>query len=354
MLYNTIRHLSKAPVSDTTYDALLHDIEQPLGLGQGNICLMGEEGYGHQLINTPVVSEVLKQACSPENCSACNSNNTTRVHTISRLSGGLAEVISTPIKDQDHHYGMLMMEIPYGHTLEEWQMRSLEAAAHHIGMSLSYSRQLTEKRRLMLLEERSVIARELHDSLAQALSYLKIQITRLELSLAQGESEEKIQAVIAQLKEGTNSAYRQLRELLTTFRLSVDDGGLRSALEKTVDEFRARSSVEIVLDNRLDCNRLTVNEEIHIHQIIREALSNVIHHAEAKHAVVRLKNRLDQSVVMTVEDDGKGLPENTDIQHHYGLAIMQERARSLHGELIVSDSEKKGTQVQLLFMPAQK
>jgi two-component system nitrate/nitrite sensor histidine kinase NarX len=103
---------------------------------------------------------------------------------------------------------------------------------------------------------------------------------------------------------------------------------------------------------------LSVNEEINILQIVREALSNVARHARANHASVRLAYR-DGRVTVTVEDDGVGLggAQPAARAHHYGLAIMQERARALGGELEVAprrDGDGRGTRVALRFVAARR
>ncbi len=127
----------------------------------------------------------------------------------------------------------------------------METLGKHIGISLDVSRRVTRERRLALFEERSVMARELHDSLAQSLTYLKIQATRLSLLARSGGGSGSMEDALAELKEGLNTAYRQLRELLTTFRLQMDEQGLGPALAKTVDEFNARGKLTVRLDNKL-------------------------------------------------------------------------------------------------------
>lgn len=133
-----------------------------------------------------------------------------------------------------------------------------------------------------------MIARELHDSLAQSLSYLKIQVSRLQSLLARGADRAAIEPVVDELREGLNGAYRQLRE--PPHHVPAEDGrpGLAAALAKTIAEFGGRGGVAIELDNRLANFLLSVNEEIHVLQIVREALSNVVRHAHATHAAVRL------------------------------------------------------------------
>src|SRR3546814_10496041 len=84
------------------------------------------------------------------------------------------------------------------------------------------------------------IARELHDSLAQALSYMKLQVSRMQTLMRRGEPVQTLETVTAELREGLNNAYRQLRELLTTFRLQIHDDGLIQELKDTADRKSTR------------------------------------------------------------------------------------------------------------------
>ena len=204
---------------------------------------------------------------------------------------------------------------------------------------------------MALLEERSVMARELHDSLAQSLTYLKIQATRLSLLIRSGEETDSVDDALGELKEGLNTAYRQLRELLTTFRLQMDEQGLGPALSTTVDEFNARGNIAVHLDNKLEVSPFSVNEEIHVLQLVREALSNAVRHAQATRVTVGLGYEDEAMVRVSVEDNGIGIPQKAERDQHYGLAIMQERAHSLRGDLRVERQPSGGTRVCLRFRP---
>ena len=215
-----------------------------------------------------------------------------------------------------------------------------------------------EGRRLALHEERGILARELHDSLAQSLSYLKIQAARLEAALgepraAAGRGLPAPVEILTEMREGIGSAYRQLRELLTTFRLRIDGRGLTNALAETVAEMRQRSETQIELDDRLPAGLLSPNEEVHVMQIIREALSNVARHAEAGHCWIRL-DRAAGEVQVSITDDGKGLGGGAPERGHYGLTIMRERALSLGGEIQIENAPPHGTRIRLAFHPRER
>lgn len=355
LLYNTTRWLNEAPLADATYTQLLSKIENLIGVGPGTICLAGyNKNHAIKLASTrsPYAGE--KDLCHPANCNACFDDGRTHVVEIAREPRQPLRVISIPITDQEQQYGVLLMEIPDGVELQDWQTRLLEAVADHIGIAINIAQRTTQSRRLALLEERSVIARELHDSLAQSLSYMKIQVSRLDAALPRTATEAPAHAILQELREGINSAYRELRELLTTFRLKMDGRGLSSALEETVRELRERSPLTVSLINHLHTTQLTPNEEIHVLQVVREALSNVVRHAQASEAQVCLDYDVNGEVVVTIDDNGVGIPDEAERRHHYGLAIMNERAHSLGGSITAIRRPGGGTRVQIVFNPIHR
>jgi two-component system nitrate/nitrite sensor histidine kinase NarX len=156
--------------------------------------------------------------------------------------------------------------------------------------------------------------------------------------------------VSEEIREGLNNAYRQLRELLTTFRLQITEGGLDLALQSAAREFAERGQFQVELDARPLPFALSASEQIHLLQICREALSNCARHARAQHVWVRLA-QLGEDVELQIEDDGQGLSGDFDQRQHHGLNIMRERARHLHGQLGIEPRASGGTRVHLLFRP---
>lgn len=208
--------------------------------------------------------------------------------------------------------------------------------------------------RAALLNERAAIARELHDSLAQSLTYQKIQLTLLNSSLSQRQIDTEVwQPTLKNLRENINESYRQLRELLVTFRLPLNHGGLDAALKSTLEELSRQGTVRFNLSGDFSTISLTANQEVNVLHIIREALVNVIRHSGADQADVRIVHS-DRQVMVEVLDNGVGLRQPDDPERprsqHFGLQMLQERAQQLHGTLVVKHREDKpGTAVILVF-----
>lgn len=224
-----------------------------------------------------------------------------------------------------------------------------------IGVAIGAERRIEQGRRLALLEERAVIARELHDSLAQSLAYMKIQVSRLQGAMNSPDRNGEAAEMLVELREGLSGAYRQLRELLSTFRLKMEGEGLEATLEQTAEEFAGRGALAVELDIAPSGGPLTPHEEIHVLHVIREALSNVVNHARARHAWIRLSRNDEGLVEAVVEDDGMGIREaDCGKTHHHGMTIMEERARTLRGEIRYREREGGGTRVVLAFRPAER
>lgn len=349
LLYRTSKTLSEEPVSERLLQRVLLDIQNELKTGAGTLCLRQDETMprGTLLVTTRPRSEQITP-CWDQGCRACMDLEQSQQFSIDLSKDDSRQVMSFPVRDREQHFGVLLIDLPDDRHLESWQQRLLRALAGHIGTALNLQQRMRESRRLVLHEERSIIARELHDSLAQSLSYLKIQATRLGAALNDAQDPQAPNRVLVELREGINSAYRQLRELLTTFRLKMDDRGLKRALEGTVQEFRDRSAVNISLDDGLHASLLTPNEEIHVLQIVREALSNVIRHANARNAQVNLSRR-EGRVEVEIKDDGRGIGTSSQRIRHHGMTIMRERTLSLDGDISTESSPGGGTRICLRF-----
>ena len=229
------------------------------------------------------------------------------------------------------------------------------ALTNLISTALSLRKQRQQEHQLILFEERSTIARELHDSLAQSLSYLKIQVSVLERHLKNAGSK-PVQAPvyqnIEQIKIGLGSAYQQLRDLLVTFRLTIDNDNFDEALRDAASEFASKGDFNMTVHNRIMTLNLSATEQIDLIQIAREALSNISRHAKAKNVEIQLAYEDgDKYIVMSIIDDGVGMSGSVDQTQHHGLIIMKERAHNIGGELIVTDNQPQGTIVTVRFAP---
>ncbi|SEK77300.1 type IV pili methyl-accepting chemotaxis transducer N-terminal domain-containing protein [Halomonas daqiaonensis] len=263
---------------------------------------------------------------------------------------GEAECLLLPVSVGATLLGTLEVWYSRDRGLTDSTRRLLNALTDQLATAIYLQRRIEEQQQVTLMNERTIIARELHDSLAQSLSYLKMQVARLERMQAREMPREAQTAVFGELRTGLDSAYRQLRELLTTFRLKLEGPGLQSAMRQTTEEFAERLGFPVELCFDVPPHLLNPNEEIHVLQVVREALANTHKHARAHWAAVTVGFQQARLHVM-VEDDGIGLPDDGSPPMHYGLVIMRDRADTLGGEFRVRNRQTGGTLVELTFSP---
>lgn len=342
LLYASARRLGQDPYDERTLQPLLKQLERVLQAGKVTLCLNKD---GVERAYTSLTTDgITGSFCLQGNCGACRA----QANHCGEPARGLNPLLMQPLSIGEHRFGELFIETASG-RLEDWQQQFVEGFCDNIARTFALALQQEQENRLALFAERGTIARELHDSLAQSLSYLKIQVSRLGTLLKREAPAQKIDETLDELREGLNSAYRQLRELLTTFRLSLEQSSLEAALEKTVEEFGERGSLSIELDNRLAHIPLNPNEEIHILQIVREALSNVVRHAQASHAKVSLTEEVEGQVRIAIDDDGVGFDPAQSRNGHYGLSIMRERSQTLDAHFDIAPREPHGTRVSVRF-----
>jgi len=346
LLYRAARRLGESAPDEATYRMLLTEIEKLTGMGSVTLCLMYPAArQATQVFSAQPRPTAVPSFCTRPNCDVCLIDGAT--HPL----GAGNDAFSIPVKDQEQQFGVLVVRNPGLESVAAWQLPLLEAVARNIAAALRANEQTEHRRRLALLEERNAIARELHDSLAQSLSYLKIQISRLQTLLGGAEPTPEVRDIVAELREGLSSAYRQLRELLATFRLKMEHPRLEDSLRDAVEEFSRRGRLPVELDCAGWQCALSPNEQIHVMQIVREALNNAVQHARASRIVVQLRSPSASEAIIGISDDGVGLPIKPERENHFGLNIMRERARRLGAALELQSRPAGGLLVRLRFVP---
>lgn len=310
-------------------------------------------------------SAPLPLKCERRSCEACltSAEGVQDNHKATCQRDGAAEdsLLEDPVYATQYslymggdHFGVLSVRHDQSVDLEDWKKQLVRSFCDQLARLLEARQQRDQKERLALFRERSVIARELHDSIAQALSYLKIQVTRQKRLISQNPiDEQKLTEINEELQLGLSTAYSQLRELLTTFRLPATGEGFAAALQQTIEQLQEQQrTLHFELHNHCEHIPLGPEEGIHLLQLIREALQNACKHSQGTRIQVHLDQQGDE-VEIRVSDDGVGICENPAKMNHYGLAIMQERARNLEGELSLEDTPGGGATVRFHFHPRE-
>lgn len=333
-LYKTSREIASSPNDLPVLKVFLADLKKLIDVERVHLFIKFDPGYPeYMLIST--LDNI--EAISPENC-GINPG-----HSLRATQGEFM----LPLKNRDEQYGSLYARTHNGGELDVWRQQLLKTVAETLSTAFAFHRTLNQEQRVILHEERSTIARELHDSLAQSLSYMKLEVARLKKMIERDLPTDQVEDAINDLQQGLNAAYKHLRELLVTFRLQLDSPDLRSALQRAVSEFNERSDACVTLTYDLGNYSLSANQDIHILHIMREALNNAIKHSRAKAIHLSCELGAGGEATFSVEDNGVGMPENPEKQHHYGIYTMRERAQQLNGELVCTSPATGGTRIEL-------
>lgn len=228
-------------------------------------------------------------------------------------------------------------------------------AAEEIKNSREQLRELSLREQTSREEERRRIALEIHDQLGQALTGLKMEIHLLNRQIKDSchPAADSINVLIKDLLRQTDDTILTVRRIATELRPPIlDDLGLVAAVEWQAQEFARRTEISCVFSSNIENIELDSEFSTAVFRIFQETLTNIIRHAEANTIEVNLK-KLNQKLILRVEDDGKGIQlDDTNANHSLGILGMRERARLIGGDLEIFNGAENGT-VILLTAPVK-
>jgi nitrate/nitrite-specific signal transduction histidine kinase len=240
--------------------------------------------------------------------------------------------------------GLLRLRCLPGQSLSDQQTQFLNTIAPHVALALALSiafpRQVTEAQR----SERRRLAYELHDSLAQQIGYLHLTLDRLADDERLADTE-WLQHELDRLREVANESYLEIRNNLALLRDEET-----TDLTQTIEDYIQSIAPQIPFALEFDPSGTPVSLGPlacqHVLGLIQESLNNIQKHAGAQRVRLALlwhADRLD----LTVTDDGAGFdPDSVQTNGHYGLTMLRERTRELHGEMQIKSAPGAGTSLQ--------
>lgn len=298
-------------------------------------------------------------------------------------------VLAVPLTHRGQTLGVYNLFYAAGHAPPAGALPLLGSVGRLLGLALAHARLERENLRATVLQERQAMAADVHDSIGQSLAFVKMRLPLLEDALQAGDAREAGR-YFDDVREAVGQAHTSLRGILSQFRAPPDPLGLTHALDVVAAMFREACTTQLSLRNELPVALLTPAQQHQVAQVVQEALLNVARHARARQAWVRLAASAGEhgapptpvgtTVEVLVQDDGigpppgaaeraggagaagasgtsvasaaSGAPAAPPAGSHYGLQIMQERARRLGGTLSVAPREGGGTSVCLRFRAA--
>jgi two-component system nitrate/nitrite sensor histidine kinase NarX len=263
---------------------------------------------------------------------------------------GLPGLGVIPIATQSGTLGSFSLHFRQPKQLSQQDERLLETLGQHLGAAIENLHLSATARQLAIEKERNLVAQGLHDSIAQGLNFLNLQVQLLGAAVARKDFDE-MREIVPLLRCGVEESYQDVRELLQNFRAKLSHGDFHQAVEDTVARFRRQTHTELKLafEEVRQGPPLDPEQQLQILFILQEALSNVRKHACAEHVNVTIVDHgLDFRMI--VEDDGDGFdPEvmTQDSEIHIGLHIMRERAIRLGAQLSITPRPGAGVRLEL-------
>ena len=261
------------------------------------------------------------------------------------LAAGLRYHASIPLYFQDKRLGIMNVTGPEWRKLTVAELRLLSTIAYQVGISIERARLAEDATRLARAEERTRMAREIHDTLAQGLTAIALNIEgamhRLETHPEQAR--ERLERALAMARENLEDARRSVLDLRSASRL--EGKPLAEALAGLARSFTSDSGVPVRVAAAAT-QRLPLRIETELFRVAQEALTNVRKHAHASEVELALRRR-GSTLTLSVRDDGRGFSprsRHSDGLSH-GIVGMRERAKLLGGRLQISSAPGKGSRI---------
>lgn len=289
-------------------------------------------------------------------CGSPAASDGVRVIPINSLAGdavasrcraaGFETAVSIPIVQHERLMGEVDLFFHQQFTLTAAERSLLEALAAHLAGAMENLRLNALAKEAAVSQERTFLARELHDSIAQSLAFLKIQVHLMREALAQGD-EAQARQVLGEIDTGVRDSYGDVRELLVHFRTRASAEDIEPALKTTLRKFEHQSGLRTALKIEGQGMPLAPDLKVQVLHILQEALSNVRKHAHATRVWLDVCQQPQWRFEVRDDGDGFATGDGSRDETHVGLRIMAERAERIGARLDVLSTEGRGTCVVL-------
>ena len=268
-------------------------------------------------------------------------------------NAGFETLVSIPIRLHQRLMGEVDLFFHAQIALSPAERSLLEALTAHLAGAMENLRLNALEKEAAVSQERTFLARELHDSIAQSLAFLKIQVRLMRDALGSGDALQ-IERTLSEIDTGVRESYGDVRELLVHFRTRANAEDIEPALQTTLRKFEHQSGLKTLMQMQGHGIPLDPDLQIQVLHIVQEALSNVRKHAHATTVWVDIRQQPQWR--FEVRDDGVGFAaeEGHPDETHVGLRIMAERAERIGAALEVLSRLGRGTSVMLTLPMAAR
>lgn len=322
---------------------------------------IASQGLPDELFTTPECSSI--NGCFCGTVATQESNNATAVNLFASNSSLaycvkklFAHLIVFHIKHNNNNIGV--MTLYYRNTqstLSPQTTHLIEILTDQLAVALENQQLVLSDRQLAIMEERNLMAQGLHDSIAQSLSFLNLQVQMLQTALTYNETKQ-IEQTVNFIQQGIQECYEDVRELLLNFRIRLDkQETFKDVVQKLLDRFKAQTKVDVNISRSGNGPSLNQEQQLQVIFILQEALSNIRKHAQCTE--VNLNIIYDDYFAMSISDNGCGF-EKTEVAknktRHVGLSIMSERAAQISATIDISSELNRGTTITLTIPKEQR
>jgi signal transduction histidine kinase len=260
---------------------------------------------------------------------ALEDEEATLAHGDATLSSDASAGIYLPLLARDRLIGLIAIESQDPDALTTHQLRLGEGVAAQAALALDNARWFSRLRTVGADEERTRIARDLHDRVGQSLAFVSFELDRIG-RLAHGQP---VEPDLLQLREDVRQVVTEVRDTLYDLRTDVTERtDLVATIAEFVDRLQDRSDLDVRFDFVAD-RRLPIRQERELWRIVQEAATNTLRHAGA--STIRVTWRCDAArAVLEIIDDGRGLPTGAPTREDaFGVLGMRERAAAIGARL---------------------
>ncbi|MEK8031495.1 type IV pili methyl-accepting chemotaxis transducer N-terminal domain-containing protein [Ideonella sp. DXS29W] len=262
---------------------------------------------------------------------------------------GFQTLLTIPVSLHHRIHGEIDLFYRTGPDSTDIDQSLIELLASHLAGGMEGLRSAAVEKEAAVSNERGLLAQELHDSIAQSLAFLKIQVQLLRGALGRRD-QPGIDRSMGEIETGVLESYGDVRELLMHFRTRADTEDIEPALRTTLRKFQLQTGLTTEIDIQGHGVALPNDVQVQVLHIVQEALSNVRKHAGARQVSVQVQQAPHWR--FTVADDGEGFnTQSRTGEDHVGLRIMAERAARIGARLEVRSTPGRGTAVILTVAP---
>ena len=263
---------------------------------------------------------------------------------------GFETVVSIPIRLHERLMGEIDLFFHAQCDISDAERSLLEALTAHLAGAMENLRLNALEKEAAVSQERSFLARELHDSIAQSLAFLKIQVQLMRDALA-SQDPQQARRVLEEIDTGVRESYADVRELLVHFRTRANAEDIEPALKTTLRKFEQQTGLPAALQMEGNGMPLAPDLQLQVLHIVQEALSNVRKHAGATQVWLDVQQQPQWR--FEIRDNGAGFANGPGAhdETHVGLRIMSERAERIGASLDVLSTPGRGTSVILTLPP---